>query len=193
MPKWFTISALAVIVVSAIRPLAMEAWLLENILVLAGALALLLTARHVTLCNVTYVCLLGFLILHEYGAHYYYTGSPLGEWMQGAFSFSRNHYDRIAHFGFGLLLAFPAQDLYEKTCSRTNPWRWVIPFLAMMTCGAMYELFEVGAVLIAGKSELADNFLGMQGDPWDAQIDMGLAGLGAILATAFVYARRSRL
>ncbi len=39
----------------------------------------------------------------------------------------------------------------------------------------------------------ANQFLGMQGDPWDAQKDMGLASLGALVAMCVTAAVNARL
>ncbi len=45
---------------------------------------------------------------------------------------------------------------------------------------ALYELFEWVTAVAMGSS--ADAFLGTQGDPWDTQEDMCMAGVGAITA-----------
>jgi putative membrane protein len=45
----------------------------------------------------------------------------------------------------------------------------------------IYELIEWGAAVILG-GDLGVAYLGTQGDPWDAQKDMALATLGAIIA-----------
>src|SRR5438067_2445028 len=52
-----------------------------------------------------------YLILHAVGAHYTYALTPLGEWLKKTFDFSRNHFDRIIHFSFGLLMAYPVREI----------------------------------------------------------------------------------
>jgi putative membrane protein len=48
----------------------------------------------------------------------------------------------------------------------------------------VYELIEWGAAVALGQG--AEEFLGTQGDPWDTQKDMALAGVGAIAALALL-------
>ena len=43
-----------------------------------------------------------------------------------------------------------------------------------------YEFVEWWSALIGGSA--ADEFLGTQGDPWDTQWDMFMAGVGAIVS-----------
>ena len=52
--------------------------------------------------------------------------------------------------------------------------------LACLGVSALYELIEWGAAVALGQG--AEEFLGTQGDPWDTQKDMALAGVGAVAA-----------
>ncbi len=96
-------------VLAAIHPFDRQAWLLENILLVLFVLALSLTHRRLQLSNASYIFIALFVILHIIGAHYTYAKMPLGLWAKHFFGFSRNHLDRIAHFGFGFFLAFPVR------------------------------------------------------------------------------------
>ncbi len=54
-----------------------------------------------------------------------------------------------------------------------------------MAMSVSYELIEWAAAEVFG-GELGQAFLGTQGDLWDAQKDMGLATLGAVLTMSVV-------
>jgi len=49
-----------------------------------------------------------------------------------------------------------------------------------LAVSAVYELVEWGTAVATGGA--ADAFLGTQGDPWDTQSDMLMAGIGACLS-----------
>ena len=55
-----------------------------------------------------------------------------------------------------------------------------------LAASAVYEIFEwLAATIIAPEAGVA--FLGTQGDVWDAQKDMVLAGLGAVIAMSILW------
>jgi putative membrane protein len=62
-------------------------------------------------------------------------------------------------------------------------WGYFLPMDLTMSSSASYELIEWGAAVVFG-GDLGIAYVGAQGDPWDAQKDMSLAALGAMLATA---------
>ncbi|WP_420403482.1 DUF2238 domain-containing protein [Nisaea sp.] len=115
------------------------------------------------------------------GAHYTYAEVPLFHWIRDAFDLSRNHYDRVGHLAQGFIPAIAIRELLIRT-SPLRPGRWLFAIVLFSVLGvsASYELLEwLAAVLVGGE---ADAFLATQGDVWDTQKDMALAGLGAILA-----------
>ncbi|MFD2135843.1 DUF2238 domain-containing protein [Novosphingobium resinovorum] len=58
----------------------------------------------------------------------------------------------------------------------------------MLAGSAIYEIFEwLLTVFMAGPDALAYN--GQQGDPWDPQKDMALAGISAVAAAGFLRLR----
>jgi putative membrane protein len=74
---------------------------------------------------------------------------------------------------------------------RTSPlapgkWLFTIVVFTILGVSATYELIEWAAALAS--EEAAAAFLGTQGDPWDTQWDMFLAGCGAI-AAQFLFER----
>ena len=53
-------------------------------------------------------------------------------------------------------------------------------FSVILAASALYEVFE-WLVAIVMAPDWAESYNGQQGDPWDAQRDMALAALGAML------------
>jgi len=181
-------------VVTAINPVFPEDWLLENILALIAVAGLVATYRKFPLSDLSYLMITAFMTLHAVGAHYTYAEVPLGEWMQSAFGFARNHYDRLVHFSFGLLLAYPVREVFLRVASTRGIWAYYLPLDVTLAFSALYEIVEwLVAATVA--PEAGDAYLGTQGDIWDAQQDMLAAGIGALLCmiiTAVVRRQRGR-
>jgi putative membrane protein len=177
----------------AIAPWYREDWLLENLLVFAVVPVLALTARSLRFSNFAYTCLFVFFVLHEIGAHYTYSEVPWREWLQaagvdGSRFTGRNHYDRLVHFSYGLLMLPAAWELFQQRARPTRIWRYVLPVMFIMGHSVLYELIEWAAAEVFG-GDLGEAYLGTQGDTWDAQKDMGLATLGAVLGLVLVLTR----
>ncbi len=122
-----------------------------------------------------------FLSLHLVGAHYTYAETPLGFCLQTLFEFERNHYDRIVHFSFGLLIAYPMREILLRQSGVSGAWSYLLTINCILAFSAFYEVLEVVAAMIVSP-ELGDAYLGTQGDEWDAQKDAFLAFLGSIVA-----------
>ena len=160
-------------------------WFLENALVFLALGVLLLTYRRMKFSDLTYLLFFVYLCLHVYGAKYTYSENPFGFWLMETFGFERNHYDRIVHFSFGFLLAYPMRELFLVGLKYPTWVAWLLPIEITMSVSALYELIEWGvADLFFPEQGIA--FLGTQGDVWDAQKDIMLAFSGAILATSIV-------
>lgn len=181
-------------VITAINPVFPDDWLLENILALIAVAGLVATYRKFPLSDLSYLLITAFMTLHAVGAHYTYAEVPLGEWMQSAFGFARNHYDRLVHFSFGLLLAYPVREVFLRVASTRGIWAYYLPLDVTLAFSALYEIVEwLVAATVA--PEAGDAYLGTQGDIWDAQQDMLAAGIGALLCmiiTAVVRRQRGR-
>ena len=174
----------------AIAPWYRQDWLLENLLVLAVVPVLVLTARSLRFSNFAYTCMFVFFVLHEIGAHYTYSEVPWREWLQaagidGSRFAGRNHYDRLVHFCYGLLIFPAAWELFQQRATPTRIWRYVLPVMFMMGHSVLYELIEWAAAVVFG-GDLGEAYLGTQGDTWDAQKDMAFATLGALLGLVLV-------
>jgi len=168
-------------VVAAIEPLYPRDWLLENLLVFVGAAVLIPGYRRFRFSNCSYALLTVFLTLHMAGAHYTYAETPLGFWLQDWLGFERNHYDRIVHFAFGLLLALPLREYLLRRSGATPGWSYALAVVVVMAMSALYEIIEMLAAVVVSP-ELGAAYLGTQGDEWDAQKDSALASGGALLA-----------
>ena len=105
----------------------------------------------------------------------------LGFSLNDFMGWERNHFDRLVHFLFGLLLAYPIREFYCRVADSKGFWAYFFPLELTMAASMMFELFEWGAAELFG-GELGIAYLGTQGDIWDAHKDMALASLGAFLA-----------
>jgi putative membrane protein len=169
----------------AIDPWYRQDWLLENILVLVLVPTGLLIVRYFRLSNLSYTLITLFLILHIIGAHYTYEKVPFGGVVSAAFGAERNHYDRLVHFSFGFLLAYPIREMFLRIASVRGFWGYVLPLDVTLSCSAIFEIFEwLVAAVVNPQAGLA--YLGSQGDIWDAQKDMALAGLGAVITMTLI-------
>ena len=172
---------LVALVGSGIGPHDYLTWFLEVAPVLIGIPILVWTRQRFPLTPLLYRLLLLHALILMVGGHYTYAQVPLGFWMQDAFDFSRNHYDRIGHLMQGICPAIAARELLLRTSPlRPGRWLFVIVFLCVLGISACYEFTEWWAALLGG--DAAGAFLGTQGDVWDTQWDMFLAGCGAIAA-----------
>jgi putative membrane protein len=177
----------AVWILAAINPLYPRDWLLENLLVIGWSALLVATYRRFQFSNVSYGLFIAFLSLHLAGSHYTYSETPFGFWMQDWFGFERNHYDRIVHFSFGLLIAYPMREILLRTAGLNIAWSYFITLNCIMAFSAIYEVIEaITAVVVS--PELGAAYLGTQGDEWDAQKDGGLAFLGSMVAMSITWA-----
>ncbi|MFC3340208.1 DUF2238 domain-containing protein [Paracandidimonas soli] len=173
----------------AIHPADRSAWVLENALVLALCMALVLARRWFRFSNASLLLILLFLALHTLGSHYTYSEVPYDRWwealtghtLNSLFGWERNHYDRLVHFSYGLLLAYPIREFFLRVVEVRGFWAYFLPLDVTLSTSALYELIEWGAAAMFG-GELGMQYLGTQGDVWDAHKDMALAALGALIA-----------
>jgi putative membrane protein len=172
-------------------PVDRQTWLLENGLVLALLLALVFTHARFAFSNLSCVLVFAFLMLHVVGSHYTYSAVPAGDWLRDAFDLSRNHYDRLVHFAFGLLLAYPLRELTLRRVHAHGLWSYLGPLMAVMAFSGSYEIIEWGAARLVNP-DLGMAYVGAQGDIWDGQKDMVLALLGACMAMGIAWLVRAR-
>lgn len=180
-----------------IAPSYRQDWLLENLLVLVAIPLLVVTRRRLRFSNASYTLLFLFFVLHEIGAHYTYSLVPYDTWSQSLigttvsapFDLGRNHYDRLIHFSYGLLLYLPVVELLRAVAPPRGVWRHLLPLLFILSNSAIYELIEFAAAVVFG-GDLGAAYLGTQGDQWDSQKDTAFAAGGALIAQALLAIQR---
>jgi putative membrane protein len=175
---------------AAIDPVFRKDWLLENVLVFIFVPILLLTGVYFRLSSVSYTLITLFMVLHVVGSHYTYERVPFGNTLQRWTGADRNMYDRLVHFSFGLLLAYPIREMFTRVAKARGFWGFFLPFDVTMSFSAIYEIIEWQSAKDASAAGIA--FLGAQGDIWDAQKDMTMAGLGALIAMTVTFLIRAR-
>ncbi|MDP9195499.1 MAG: DUF2238 domain-containing protein [Pseudomonadota bacterium] len=167
---------------SGINPRDRFTWWLEIAPVLVALPVLVLTFRTFRLTDLLYGLLAAHMIILIVGGHYTYAEVPLFNWLRDVLHGSRNSYDGVGHFAQGFVPAILVRELLLRTSPlRPGKWLFAIVVFSCLGISAAYELVEWAVAVVTGGDGAAD-FLGTQGDIWDTQKDMALAGLGAILA-----------
>jgi putative membrane protein len=172
---------------------------LQHAPTVVALLALPWLARRYRPSDAAFACVVGFLLLHVLGARFIYSYVPYDRWTEAlfgldltaTFGFRRNHYDRLVHFAFGLLAVRPVWEVWIRhggLSRRTAAWLAVEWVLAL---SALYELFEWSLTLALSPAD-AGAYNGEQGDLWDAQKDIGLALLGALLGAVLLREGKER-
>jgi putative membrane protein len=170
-------------IVAAINPFSRAVWYVENGPIVAlVALIVILYVRGVRFSNTAYVLMFILPFWHTIGGHYTFELVPF-DWFGKLFGFERNMFDRIGHFSVG----FYALPIIEYLVSRGR--------VASKTIAVTYAIFAIAFVAVfyewiewwyaafyGGESGAA--FLGSQGDIWDAQKDMFMDVLGAVVTSA---------
>ena len=172
---------LAALVASGVAPYDRGVWWAEVMPVLIAVPILLATARRFPLTPLACGLIAFFALILILGGAYTYARVPIGFVVQDWFDLARNPYDRFGHFFQGVTPAILGRELLLRTSPlRPGKWLFCLVTLSCLGISALYELVEwASAELWAGG---AVEFLGTQGDPWDAQADMLMALLGAIMA-----------
>lgn len=170
----------AVFVWSGWSPKDRLTWILEVFPVVAAIPLLLATRRRFPLTSLAYLLIAVHATILMVGGRYTYAEVPLFNWIRDVFHLARNHYDRLGHFAQGFVPAIVAREvLLRRTPLRRGGWLFFLVACVCLAISAVYELIEWSTALASGAA--ADAFLGTQGDPWDTQKDMLLAGIGAIV------------
>lgn len=168
-------------------------WLMENTLTLSLIIFLAAFYNIFRFSDTSYTLLFLFLLLHVYGSQYQYADNPFGEWLKDQLDLQRNHYDRLVHFGFGLLLAYPLHEVLAHALGAGRFLSYLLPVEFILSLSALYEVVEwlVADVAYEGTAQ-GMAFLGMQGDIWDAQKDIALALVGGLIAMGVAFAVRKK-
>lgn len=171
----------AITIWSWIEPYDRLTWWMESLPVFIGLVVLQATRSRFPLTRLVYYLLFCHAVLLLVGGHYTYSRVPMGFWLQEAFEFSRNPYDRLGHIAQGFVPALVAREVFLRNkVLKRGGWLFFLVVCFCLAFSAFYELVEWWAAVIGGDGSM--EFLGVQGDVWDAQWDMLFALLGAIAA-----------
>ncbi|MGD9781493.1 MAG: DUF2238 domain-containing protein [Kiritimatiellia bacterium] len=167
--------------VLGIRPVSRATWISENVTVLCIVVPLVwMYLKGIRFSNAAYLFMSVLVFLHTLGGHYTFAQVPFG-WITDWIGAQRNHFDRLAHFTVGFY-AYALMEFAESR--RLSTRRAFSATFAVAAIFAVASLFEIVEWLYAASASptAGAEFLGSQGDVWDAQKDMLADGLGAILA-----------
>jgi len=177
----FLAIALIVFIWSVIKPSSYLDWLAE---VSPGIVAIIIVVciyPKFRFTTISYLIIALLSILTFIGGHYTYSEVPLFNWIKEEFHLQRNNYDRFGHFLKGLMAIVIREILIRKTPLTKGAWLTGISISILLAIAAFYEIIEWLSTRISKGSKGAKDFVGMQGDRWDAQWDMFLALLGSII------------
>jgi len=163
----------------AINPVMRDVWWAENLPIIGVFLLLLLTYRIFKFSNLAYGLMAVWMILHTIGGHYTFANVPF-DFFTDLFGHERNHFDRLGHYSIGFY-AFPIAELLTRKRLAKPTVVYLFSLFAIMALAAGYEIIEWWYAAMAG-GDAGIEFLGSQGDIWDAQKDMLADTLGAITA-----------
>ncbi|WP_314664738.1 DUF2238 domain-containing protein [Prevotella aurantiaca] len=188
-----TLFLVIVAIITSINPIYPDEQLLQHIGTVLLLIPLITDIFKKKMPMLAFAGIVCFTLLHIIGARYIYSYVPykevavsLGIVGTDFFQDSRNHYDRLVHFSFGLLL-FPylvyiCRNYFKQQSSISIIMAW----LMVQTGSMIYEMFEWLLTIIMTAND-AENYNGQQGDIWDPQKDMGLALLGSTIMLFFYY------
>ena len=188
--KLFTL-LLVLIGISCVNPPYLQFLLMQHVPTVFVLGVLVWFCNRFTISRFSFTSAILFLSLHTLGARYLCSYVPYDDWSEmlfgtsisDLFGFERNHYDRLVHFSYGLLLAIPIQEFEQRYFNLPARLAGVLAIECILATSAVYEIIEwlIAAIFAA---DWADSFLGQQGDIFDAHKDMALAALGAVIAVA---------
>ncbi len=174
---------LAELLILAIHPVSRTTWWSENITVWVILIPLVwMYCRGIRFSNLAYSLMAVLIYLHTLGGHYTFSEVPFG-WVTDWLGAERNHFDRVAHFSVGFYAYAILEFIESRRLSRSRPFSMIVAISMILAVAGLFEIVEwlyaISADPVAGAE-----FLGSQGDIWDAQKDMLADGLGALGACA---------
>jgi putative membrane protein len=163
-------------------PAGRFSWSLEVVPGLALVAVLAAAYRRLPLSHFVYACVFIHILILNYGGIYTYAETPLGNWVRDEFGLARNHYDRVGHLALGVFPAFLTREvLLRRTPLQRGGWLYFLVVCVILAIAAFWELLEWWTTLVVA-GDVGTAFLGSQGDVWDAQWDIFLAQIGAMVA-----------
>lgn len=178
-PQLLAIAYLLFFTALAINPVSRAVWYAEMLPAVIIFAYLLMSFQRFQFSNLAYSLMAFWLFWHTVGGHYTFANVPFS-WVNDLLGSKRNHFDRIAHFSVGFY-AFAIAEWAQRTGKAQKGFAMVFALFAIMSVAAFYEIVEWWYAASAGGDEGIE-FLGSQGDVWDAQRDMLADTLGALFA-----------
>lgn len=179
-------SLLVVVIVvfiwSVIKPAVFLTWVAEASPSVVALIIVICTYKKFRLTSLSYWIIAILSILTFIGGHYTYSEVPFFNWIKDEFNLQRNHYDRFGHFIKGSSAIVVREILIRNTPLTKGSWLFGITTSIALAIAALYEIVEWLSTKLPFAKEATKDFLGMQGDEWDAQWDMSFALIGSILA-----------
>jgi putative membrane protein len=187
------VAFLALWALSCVRLPYPKYFAMQHVPTVLAVVALTMAEKKQLVDRPGFALVIAFMVLHLLGARYLYSFVPYDAWSQSLFGFritdyfgfERNHYDRLVHFCFGILIVYPIWRFSERQLHLRGWWVAGLAVSMVMAASAVYEIGE-WATAMTFAPEWAEAYNGQQGDVWDAQRDMALAGIGAILGAGAV-------
>jgi putative membrane protein len=162
-----------------VNPFDRSVWIVEVIPVIGVYLLLVFTYKKFQFSNISYTLMSIWLFWHTIGGHYTFANVPF-DFITELFEFERNHFDRIGHLVVGFY-AYPMAEFLVRKNYTNKVLASFFGLFFIMSIAASYEIIEWAYAVIEG-GNTGIEFLGSQGDIWDAQKDMLADTVGAIIA-----------
>ena len=192
-PKILLLLYIIIWIIAAINPNHRSVWVDENILPVAFVFLLIITFKKFRLSNLSYSFIFIFLILHAIGGHYSYSEVPLFDFIKQQYSLSRNHYDRLVHFLFGVLFFLPIHEVITRIFKIQKGWRsFVLSAFMILSLKAGFEIIEYSYTALRNNSLTVTNYLGEQGDALDSIKDITLGFIGALISLSIISIKNIR-
>ncbi|HZN39297.1 MAG TPA: DUF2238 domain-containing protein [Planctomycetota bacterium] len=157
-------------------------WAFEVLPLTAVMAVFAVRRRWFRFSDLGHVLLAWFFLIQCLGGRYTFAEVPLPQWLMDVFGLERNPVDRIGHFFQGFVPAILLREwlLRRRGLPAGRTLFWLVTGCCL-ALSASYDLLEMALVLVCYPTS-GPEWLGMQGDPWDAQWDMTMALSGAVLA-----------
>jgi len=186
-PYILALSFLIFFILLGINPIDRSVWIVEVIPIVIVYLFLIFTYQKFKFTNISYTLLSMWMVWHTIGGHYTFANVPF-DFVTDLFNFQRNNFDRVGH----MIIGFYAYPMAEFLTRKKYTNIIVASFFGLffiMSIAAGYEIVEWAYAVIDG-GDTGLEFLGSQGDIWDAQKDMLADTVGALISLAlFLYIR----
>lgn len=171
-----------------------EELLLQHVPTVAAIAMLAVAIGWYRPSSLSFYCCAIFLWLHIIGARWIYSFVPYdtviqrltGVSISETFDFQRNHYDRLVHLASGVFGLPPISEMLQTFCKLRPAMAAILGLSCVLAIGAVYEIIE-WQIAMQFSPEMAEAYNGQQGDVWDAQKDLTLALVGAMLTIPIIW------